>query len=191
MTTRSSHTFVSVNAPVGSIIGKRYRLTDLSALGLDASLTLSLSELHGVVCGIAVCNADDFELSTLVQLVGTEALADEESVGEFVEATITALLAEDMSFQVLLPEQAAPVAERAQALAEWSAAFVAGLGAALAESEMPKDTSEIVRDFIAVSELDADLEETDDSDQELAELEEFAKVGTLLIMDQLLAEHDA
>jgi uncharacterized protein YgfB (UPF0149 family) len=191
MTTRSSHTFVSVNAPVGSIIGKRYRLTDLSALGLDASLTLSLSELHGVVCGIAVCNADDFELSTLVQLVGTEALADEESVGEFVEATITALLAEDMSFQVLLPEQAAPVAERAQALVEWSGAFVAGLGAALAESEMPKDTSEIVRDFIAVSELDADLEETDDSDQELAELEEFAKVGTLLIMDQLLAEHDA
>ena len=166
-------------------------MTDLSALGLNASLTLSLSELHGVVCGIAVCNADDFELSTLVQLVGTEALADEESVGEFVEATITALLAEDMSFQVLLPEQAAPVAERAQALAEWSAAFVAGLGAALAESEMPKDTSEIVRDFIAVSELDADLEESDDSDQELAELEEFAKVGTLLIMDQLLAEHDA
>ena len=84
-------------------------MTDLTALALNASLTLSSSELHGVVCGLAVCGADDFELSTLVELVGAGALADADCVSEFVEAAITALLAEDLSFQLLLPEDEAPL----------------------------------------------------------------------------------
>lgn len=160
-------------------------MTDLPALALNASLTLSSSELHGVVCGLAVCGPDDFELSTLVELVGADALADADSVGEFVEAAITALLAEDLSFQLLLSDDEAPLADRAQGLAEWCAAFVAGIGAGLTEVELPVDTREIVRDFIAVSELEVDIEETDEAEADLVELEEFAKVGVLLIMEQL------
>ena len=165
-------------------------MADLSSLALNASLTLSLSELHGVVCGIAACHVDDFELSALVQLVCAEALADEERVGEFVEATITTMLAEDMSFEVLLPDDATSVDQRAQALAEWCGAFVAGLGAVVSELEWSDDTREVVSDFIAISQLTVDADNTDDAHRQLVEIEEYAKIGTLLIMNQLQAQHD-
>lgn len=165
-------------------------MTDLSSLALNASLTLSSSELHGVVCGIAACHADDFELSMLVQLVGVEALADEKRVGEFVEATITTMLAEDMSFEVLLPDDATSVEQRARALAEWCGAFVAGLGAVVSELKWSNDTREVVSDFIAISQLTVDAEDTDDAHRQLVEIEEYAKIGALLIMNQLQAQHD-
>ena len=55
---------------------------------------------------------------------------------------------------------------------------------------MPHDSREIIGDFIAISELEVDIEETDEVEGELVELEEFAKVGTLLIMDQLLMKDE-
>ena len=165
-------------------------MTDLTALALNASLTLSSSELHGVVCGLAVCGADDFELSTLIELVGADALSDADCVSEFVEAAITALLAEDLRFQLLLPDDEAPLAARAEALAEWCAAFLAGLGARLTEAQLPRDSREIIGDFVAISELEVDIEETEEVEAELVELEEFAKVGTLLLMDQLLMKDE-
>ena len=81
---------------------------DLSVLAENAATTLSGWELHGVVCGLAACRSGEIALQDLLDLVGVEALTDQASVEEFVSASVAALVAEDLSFALLLPDDDAP-----------------------------------------------------------------------------------
>ncbi|MEZ5558448.1 MAG: UPF0149 family protein [Pseudomonadales bacterium] len=174
-------------------------MPDLSALALNAAHQISTSELHGAVCGIATCAVDPFPLQTLVDLLGVALLTDETAVSDFVAATLDDLLAADMSFTPLLPDDDAPLPLRLEALAQWCGSFLAGLGAALGEElvegvsgfdDLPDDVKELVRDFAALTEIDVD--ETDAADEseeaQLVELQEFVKVGVLVIASTLHGE---
>jgi uncharacterized protein YgfB (UPF0149 family) len=168
-------------------------MADLTALAENAVETLSVPEFHGVVCGLSVWQADDFSLQELIDLVGVDALTDESSVEVFVSAALAALAANDMSFAPLLPADDVDLALRVEGLAEWCAGFLAGFGAAGANrglqsvDRLPDDVREIVGDLSAITQLDVDgLEGSGDagseaSESDLVELQEFVKVGVLLI----------
>lgn len=193
-------------------------MSDLTALALNAAHQLPVPELHGAVCGLAVCHGAALPLQDLMELVGVEALTDQEAVESFVTASIEDLQAEDMSFAPLLPADEVPLADRLEALGQWCGSFLAGLAAGLARQgigsldDCPEEVREIVRDFAAISQVDAgargaenhrgggtdedaDAGDTAGSPAELAaeadyvELEEFVKVGALLIMSTF--GHDA
>jgi len=161
-------------------------LSDLTALAVRASQFISISELHGAVCGLAAGSARSLDgaeqrdlLRTLIDLLGSDALTDAESVDEFVRASLDALLADDLSFAPLLPDDDAPVAVRVQGIAEWCGAFAAGYGAQpVAEDEQGE---ELLRDFIAISGAETDDEDGETAEAALAELEQYAKVGALLL----------
>ena len=169
-------------------------MSDLSALALNASATLSSWELHGVVCGLAVSEPREYLLQELVDLVGVDALTDETSVEAFVSMTLDELAAEDMSFAPLLPEDDDPLQERAEALAQWSAGFLAGFGVRMANKgwdTLPEEAQEVIDDLTAVTELDVgQIAEADqeDSESDLLQVQEFVKVGVLLIMGLLNAD---
>jgi uncharacterized protein len=182
-------------------------VTDLRVLALNAAQQLPVAELHGVVCGLAVCYGDDLPLQDLVELVGADALTDERSVASFVAASLEALEADDLRFAPLLPEDDADLALRVEALGQWCGSFLAGLAAALARrgagnlDDCPEEVGEIVADFTAISRIDADalsqeaeagLEGAglDGAEADLLELREFVKVGVLLIMSVLRNEAD-
>ncbi len=167
---------------------------DLSALALDAAAgpasALSASELHGAVVGIAVASTETFSLQTLVDLLGADALASAASVEPFVRESLTQLMAEDMSFAPLLPDDDEALAVRLEALAQWTAGFLAGLVAGLDVAEgsleaLPEEAQEIVRDFSAIAQVSPDEEDADDAEADFLQLAEFVKVGTLLIMSVL------
>lgn len=173
-------------------------MSDLTALALNAAHRLSVAELHGAVCGFAVSAGSGgtaFPLADLVALVGVDALTDEVALDEFVAATLAELRADDLRFMPLLPDDDVVLALRLDALAEWCAGFLAALGAALAAdtgsgAALPDELQEIVADLQAISEVDADLpaDEADAPDAleaEFVELQEFVKVGVLLIMSVL------
>jgi len=149
---------------------------------------LSSAELHGATMGIGVVGADYFELQDLVDLLGTEALSDAERVARFVNEALDALYAEDMSFTLLLPDDEAPQAERLESLAGWCQSFLAGLVAGLSRrgistlDELPEEVREIVADFAAIAQLDTEDEEEASDEEDFMHLEEYVKVGTLLIM---------
>ena len=162
-------------------------MSDLTALAVRASQFISISELHGAVCGLAAGSARSLDgagdgrdlLRTLIDLLGSDALTDAESVDEFVRASLDALLADDLSFAPLLPDDDAPIAVRAQGIAEWCGAFAAGYGAQpVAEDEQGE---ELLRDFIAISGAEADDEDDEAAEAALSELEQYAKVGALLL----------
>jgi uncharacterized protein len=177
-------------------------VTDLRALASNAARQLPIAELHGVVCGLAVCYGDDLPLQDLVELVGVDALTDERSVASFVAASLEALEAADLRFTPLLPDDDADLALRVEALGQWCGSFLAGLAAALAGrgagnlDDCPEEVGEIVADLTAISRIDAEAlsEEADagldGAEADLLELREFVKVGVLLIMSVLRNEAD-
>ena len=234
-------------------------MADLAALAVNAGQFISQSELHGAVCGLAAggagrnadgCAGGDL-LRELMELLGSDALTDAASVDAFVQASLPALFADDLSFQPLLPEDEAPIAVRVQAIAEWCGAFAAGYGAAhgaragrlspreavnrgaqedhpsqkgtadgqggslsapgiwaadhpsqkdaatsspassaspsiwAVDHPSPKDAAdeqadELLRDFVAISGAVLD-DEDDGAEVALVELQEYAKVGALLL----------
>ncbi len=177
-------------------------MADLTALALNAAHGLPVAELHGVVCGLAVCHSDRVPMQDLVELVGTEALTDEAAVARFVEASVRNLKAPDMTFAPLLPEDEAELSARLEALGQWCGSFLAGLAAGLARQgagsldDCPEEVQEIVRDFSAIARVDAETSADDETaaereaaESDLLELQEFVKVGVLLMMS--VFGHDA
>ena len=162
-------------------------MADLTALAVRASQFISISELHGAVCGLAAGSVRSLTghaegrdlLHELIELLGSDALADADSVDEFVRASLDALMAEDLSFAPLLPDDDTPIVVRVQGIAEWCGAFAAGYGVhPTAEDDQ---SEELLRDFIAISGAEPDDEDDESAEAALSELEEYAKVGALLL----------
>lgn len=178
-------------------------MADLTALAQNAVDTLSVAEIHGVVCGLAVWQDGDFHLQELIDLVGVDALTDESSVEAFVSASDEALRAEDMSFAPLLPDDAAPLGVRLEALAEWCAGFLAGFAAAGSPRGLesldllPEEVREIVGDLSAITDIDAEALQadaphgTDTAEADLMQIQEFVKVGVLLILSSIAQPADS
>ncbi len=172
-------------------------MSDLSALALNAAATLSSWEFHGVVCGLAVSQPEQFPIQELVDLVGVEALTDQQSVEEFVRVAVQELVAEDLSFAMLLPDDEASLEVRVEALAEWSAGFLAGFGVVMAQRDwgaLPDEAQEVVDDLTAVTELDFEHigggGEGESAESDLLQVQEFVKVGVLLMMGLLDGDRD-
>ena len=159
-------------------------MNDLAALALEAAAGLTVSELHGVVCGLLVADATGFEMDRLIELVGEDALADWDAVHRFVACAAPDLFAEDLGFVPLLPSDDEPLEARATGLAEWCGSFVSGFVHAAGEpAEADEDeVAEILRDFAAISELDDRPPEDEAAERDLVELIEFARVGALLLI---------
>ncbi len=154
---------------------------------------LTPAELHGAVIGIAVTDAEHFELQDLVDLLGADALADGETVARFVNDALAAFGAEDLSFAPLLPEDDSLMEERLAALAHWCQSFLTGFAAGLSRrgieslKGLPDEAQEIIQDFAAIAQLETELadDEADEGEANFVELEEYVKVGALLIMSLL------
>lgn len=175
-------------------------VTDLTALALNAAHEIPVAELHGTVCGMAVCLGAAVPVNDLVELMGVEALSDQGSVEEFVAATVAQLESEDMSFAPLLPADDAGLDARLEALGQWCSGFLGGLAAGLARrgtgslKDMPEEVREIVADMAAIAQVDPDAPAGDRgveaAEADFVELEEFVKVGTLLVMSTVAHETD-
>ena len=182
-------------------------MPDLSQLSIDTRRGISAAELHGAVCGIAVSNPEQANPLALVELLGPDALMDQQAVSEYMEQAIAELTAADLSFQLLLAD-ASDIADLAlgepdlqslpEALSQWCAAFVAGLLASLpvpedageqsdqwdALQQLGPDSQEIVSDLLAIAEIEHDAAELQEDEMEtaLTELTEYVRVAVLLLL---------
>lgn len=182
-------------------------LATLQALAeavLASGIPCSPAELHGAVCGFAVCAPDPFPMYELADALDPAIDGDDEALHAFVWATVDVLEATDFAFAPLLPEDETLSPEaRLDALARWCNRFLATFGSALAMTPegsdpefaspgLPDDVQEIVDDLAAIAEADSDsvvdLAE-DDVDAELMQLEEFVKVGVLLIRSAMTEDN--
>jgi uncharacterized protein len=168
-----------------------------------AGAVVALAEVHGGVCG-ALCAGgtraarrwldeclDDQELA--VSTAGITAELD-----ELVGASERTLADPDLTFEPLLPDDDAPLAEQVQALALWCQGFLSGVGTtapnAARQSVEDGSLTEILRDFAEISRAGLSEEEAAgeaQADFALAEIHEYVRVSVAVAFEELAAARAA
>ncbi len=148
------------------------------------------AEAHGTLAG-CLCGASGYRFEDWLKEIlpeGQAGAAARSQLREVFDATAGELIQPDMEFQLLLPEDEEPLAERTEALAQWCQGFLYGLGAGSIQdpAQLPGEVGEIVRDFVEISRAGIGTEGPDDSDENAyAELVEFVRVGVQLLFEEL------
>jgi hypothetical protein len=147
-------------------------------------------EAHGTLAG-AFCSANDYRFEYWLSELFAEGRADDEPARELrglFDSTRAALHAQDLQFVVALPDDDAPLAQRAAALGQWCQGFLYGLGTnPLPDPQsLPGDVGEIVRDLSALVQVGVDdNEDPEANEQAYTELVEFVRVGVQLLFEEL------
>jgi uncharacterized protein YgfB (UPF0149 family) len=157
---------------------------------LDAS---DLAECHGVACAL-LCRRpgsrpDEFmdllESLQIIRRPGEDLVA---RLCELFEASAEQLRDEQMRLALWIPPDEEPLEDRALALGRWCTGFLAGLGSGgeLSADSLSGEVGEALGDLeqIARAEIGGG-EETEEEEAALAEVEEYVRVVTLMMRDEL------
>jgi hypothetical protein len=178
----------SGNSPSFDLVEEAFR-----ELGRDGGVP----EAHGGLCGLACILGVKAGPLWLTGLVGEAEASTQEGeacqgvLGPLAEGTCAALADGDMSFELLLPPDEAPLAVRTEGLAQWCAGFLHGLGEGAGNTAsrdaLEGDVArEIMADFGEIARVTLDDEETDlEAETAYAELVEFVRVSVQLLFEDL------
>ncbi len=160
-----------------------------------AGVAIDPSELHGSLCGYlsggGKSNADDWMQQLALDVERTPVSGG--ALDQLHAATVAQFAAQDFDFQLLLPEDDALLAERADALVAWCSGFLGGFGlAAPAADALSDEASEALHDMgrIAASNLAYENAAVDSDEDALIEIVEYVRVAALLVHgDCVLGAH--
>jgi uncharacterized protein YgfB (UPF0149 family) len=156
----------------------------VSAAVREAGLSADPSELHGSLCGYLCgggrCDAQDW--IERLALEAERAPVDGDALDELRSATAAQFAAQDFGFELLLPDDDAPLAERADAMVGWCRGFLGGFGLAAPDSSALSDeAAEALQDLGNIAASDLSCEGSDADEDALAEIVEFVRVAALLL----------
>jgi uncharacterized protein len=153
--------------------------------------SVAAAESHGCLCG-ALCTTQQYGFDSWLDELTPESQAEGEDASAPLRLlfadTLRALRGDDMEFQLLLPDDDAPLLDRAMALSQWCQGFLYGFGTgqAVPAEELAGEVEEVLRDLTHISqasvETGADAEE---EEQAYAEIIEYVRAGVQLIHDEL------
>jgi yecA family protein len=165
---------------------------------MDASM--GAAEAHGALCGM-LCARGTVELSEWVDHVvseqeqGSDLLHDVvHKLSELHQATLDMISDASGDFKLLLPDDDDSLPERVEAIAAWCQGFIYGLaaGGIQQESELPEDAEELLKDMVEISRAGQDVDDVgdeaaneDEDEVALMEIEEYVRMGVLLIYEEL------
>jgi uncharacterized protein len=155
------------------------------------SATVPAAESHGCLCG-ALCTMHQYPLDRWLEEIipdGEEADEGERRALDLLFAdTLSALRGDQMAFAPLLPDDDAPLAQRAVALSQWCQGFLYGFGSggAVKADDLPPNVEEILRDLTHIGRATVDVGENGEEEEEAyAEVVEYVRAGVQLIHDEL------
>ena len=156
------------------------------------SANCDASEAHGSLCGLLLGkqSMDKWLEATLGKAVdGGDLLAQEslQSLRELFDASKLQLNDEDMSFDLLLPDEEDEFALRLIGLADWCQGFLYGLamnGEALLNA-LSEQGKECLNDLLEISQLAHDEEASEESEAVYAELIEHVRLSVIYINEEV------
>lgn len=168
---------------------------DELAACLDAvEASLGPAEAQGVFCG-QLCATGRPETARWLDDVLADAEADDTELDEchtlltqLADHTLEKMNDTELGLQLLLPDDDAPLAERARELGSWCEGFLYGLGlGGLKEDQaLPDNVREIIHDFGQIARVTRESDETGESEENaLVEIVEFVRMGVLLVYEEL------
>ncbi len=153
---------------------------------------LFVDELHGSVIGTivgrGVSQETDFPLEEFKALQGEDAEINDHELENFLKKIIEELRDPDLSFLPHLTS-ADDLNKGAQSLAQWCSSFLAGfaLGCGEERSELPPDIQEIIKDFAALTTMEAEDAPGSVEEDAYMQIFEYVRV-TVLWMYDLMTE---
>ena len=154
----------------------------------DARALPDPAEAHGTLAG-ALCSSRDYGLIEWLHEILPEDSPDEAALQSSVlqnvyDSLVRTLAGNDADFEPLLPDDSAPLAERADALSQWCQGFLYGIGSGSAAdpSKVSVEAGEIIRDFTEITHVGVDAgDDTEENEAAFAEVVEFVRVGVQLL----------
>jgi uncharacterized protein len=152
------------------------------------------AEAHGTLCGLLCAGAEDIPEAWIHN---TLADAEDHSYGgrndartlleELHKQTVAALAADEMAFQLLLPDDDTALEDRAAALASWCNGFLYGLAVRGLRpmEELPDELREILSDFSEIGRAGVAEEEVEEAGEAaFIELVEYVRVAVQIVNDE-------
>lgn len=167
----------------------------LESIGLD----LGASETQGVICGM-ICGGTSQDHVEWIESLFSEHSSDDllvrearQMLGQLYQACSRQLIDEELEFTLLLPDDDTSLKQRTQALVKWCEGYLYGLGmGGISERQLVGDAKEALEDISAFTQLDLESVEEDESyESAYMELQEFLRVATLLIREELLSARES
>jgi yecA family protein len=160
----------------------------------QAATATDAAECHGFVAGV-LCAAGGMDPAAwLPQLFGEvdwESPAVREAaraVAVLFQALREQINSPELEFALMLPDDERPLGERAQAMAHWCEGFTTGLGLGGLDKERPlsADSRDFLQDVSDIARVAFDFDDpAEDDEQAYMELQEYLRVGVLLLHDEL------
>ncbi|WP_016954121.1 UPF0149 family protein [Catenovulum agarivorans] len=157
-------------------------------------LPCTAAEIHGIICG-CLAGGMPFQSGQWRKFVSEFALQEAEltdevasKMQEIYKATYEQLLDPDFVFDVYIPRtEDIPLAEQAQMLIEWLAAFISSFGATVGErfANVDKEVREAYQDLIAISQMDTEMEESEENLIAFEEVAEYIRMTTIMCFSEL------
>lgn len=145
-------------------------------IGIDAS------ELQGLLAGYLAAGgpltASDW-LAPLQLEADARRVAADPDLNDLFEGTREALDDGEFGFDLLLPEESAPLGERIDALFDWCRGFLSGLALVPERPALSPEAQEAFDDLTGIAAFSVDEGEQDED--ALVEITEFVRVAVLLI----------
>jgi len=156
---------------------------------------VSASECHGVLCGILCASGSAdmqgwvrhlFESRSEKMEISAQAL---KTLHDVHQATVSEINHETLEFSLLLPDGGQPLDSRVGALADWCGGFSLGLSMGGLQDRMllNDDVREFVEDvqYISDASFSTESESAEHTEQSLIEIEEYLRMGVLLLNEEL------
>jgi len=169
------------------------KFSDAAAVLTSANTVIAVAEAHGCLSGALSASHDYPFLRWLDELidVDSEATPDSAVARDLLQTvytdTMRALRGDEMSFAPFLPEDDAPLAQRAEALAQWCQGFLYGFGSVVANRpKVSTEVDEVLRDLAQIARATAgETDPTEEDESDYVEIIEYVRAGVQLVHDEL------
>ena len=150
----------------------------------------TISSAHGLLCGFYCVKQDlhlDDWLNEILVSIDLNNLLEKEAhqvLAEIFNNTSEQLGDPTLNFWPVIADDDSPLREQANTLIEWCQGYLVGLGLSSVETS-DEEVTEMIKDISEISQLDADLLDTDDNAEDFYEIVEFVRIGVLFIQETL------
>jgi uncharacterized protein YgfB (UPF0149 family) len=154
--------------------------------------TVDASESHGTLCGLLLdnCGMAVWLQHTLDDLPdSTDVLAVEhlQVLKQLFETSREQINTEDLSFELLLPDDSDDFGVQLLGVSTWCAGFLYGLSVTAKNNskELDELSKECLSDLLEISKLDHDEIESPETEDQLVEIVEHVRMAVLFLNDAI------
>ena len=150
----------------------------------------TISSAHGLLCGFYCVKQDislDDWLNEVLVSIDLKNILEKEShqvLAETFNNTNDQLSDPTLNFWPVIADDVSSLREQANTLIEWCQGFLVGLGLSSVETS-DEEVLEMIKDISEISQLDAELLDSEENTQDFYEIVEFVRMGVLFIQETL------